>query len=102
MNPPYHSIWCFFEHILSHLSEMDVEAAGGIDLESLGLPIANDENKKLEADVQRKEKEISRLLLQIEEHSDRIQAISDHLKNVRQELQQTQVRVCVSKNYGRV
>lgn len=78
------------------ISEMALEVASGIDLESLGLPIANDENKKLEADVQRKEKEISRLQLQIDEHSDRIQAISDHLKNVRQELQQTQVGSGVS------
>jgi len=84
------------ELIQSHLSEMALEVASGIDLESLGLPIANDENKKLEADVQRKEKEISRLQLQIDEHSDRIQAISDHLKNVRQELQQTQVGSGVS------
>jgi len=75
---------------------MALEVASGVDLESLGLPIANDENKKLEADVQRKEKEISRLQLQIDEHSDRIQAISDHLKNVRQELQQTQVGSGVS------
>lgn len=84
------------ERIRSHLSEMALEVTSGMDLESLGLPIANDENKKLEADVQRKEKEISRLQLQIDEHSDRIQAISDHLKNVRQELQQTQVGSGVS------
>ena len=70
---------------------MAVDVAGGVDLESLGFPIANAENKKLEAEVQRKEKEISSLQQRIEEHSDRVQAIRDHLKNVRQELQQTQV-----------
>lgn len=64
---------------------------GEVDLESLGLPIANEENKKLEAEVQRKEREITSLQLQIEEHRDRIQAISDHLRNVRQEVQHTQV-----------
>lgn len=63
----------------------------GIDLEQLGLPVANTENKLLEAQVQRKEREISSLQLQIDENKDRVQAISDHLKNVRQELQQTQV-----------
>lgn len=70
---------------------MAVDVAGGIDLENLGLPIANAENKKLEAEVQRKEKEISSLQQRVDEHSDRVQAIRDHLKNVRQELQQTQV-----------
>ena len=66
-------------------------ASSGIDLDRLGLPVANTENKVLEAEVQRKEKEINGLQLHIDEHKDRTQAISDHLKNVRQELQQTQV-----------
>lgn len=66
----------------------------GIDLDQLGLPVANTENKQLEAQVQRKERDISSLQLQIDENKDRVQAISDHLKNVRQELQQTQV--CLS------
>ena len=69
----------------------------GIDLEGelgLGLPIANEENKRLEAEVQRKEREIAALQLQIDESKDRVQAISDHLKNVRQELQHTQVILC--------
>lgn len=65
--------------------------SGGIDLDQLGLPIANTENKQLEAQVQRKEKEINSLQLQIDENKDRVQAIGDHLRNVRQELQQTQV-----------
>ena len=69
-----------------------MEREGTIDLERLGLPVANAENKKLETEVQAKEKEIAALQLQIEEHSERAQAISDHLKNVRQELQHTQVR----------
>ena len=65
--------------------------SGGIELDQLGLPVANTENKQLEAQVQRKEREINSLQLQIDENKDRVQAISDHLKNVRQELQQTQV-----------
>lgn len=65
--------------------------SGGIDLDQLGLPIANTKNKQLEAQVQRKEREVNSLQLQIDENKDRVQAISDHLRNVRQELQQTQV-----------
>ena len=68
---------------------------GNIDLEQLGLPIANTENKQLEAGVQKKEKEISKVQLQVDEHKDRVQAINDHLRNVRQELQHTQVRLCI-------
>ncbi len=64
---------------------------GGIDLENLGLPISNTENKQLETQVQQKEKQITLLQRKADEHKDRIQAITDHLKNVRQELQQTQV-----------
>lgn len=66
---------------------------GDVDLENLGLPISNAENKNLEAQVQKKEKEISVLQRKADEHKDRIQAISDHLKNVRQELHQTQVQL---------
>ena len=66
---------------------------GEVDLERLGLPIANEENKRLEVAVEQKEKEIGRLQVQIDEHKDRIQAITDHLRNVRQELQHTQVRM---------
>ena len=61
------------------------------DMGGMGLPVANKENKKLEAEVQRKEREIAALQLQVDVHKDRTQAIRDHLKNVRQELQHTQV-----------
>ena len=66
---------------------------GEVDVESveMGLPIANAENKKLEAEVQSKEKEIASLEQQAEQLGDRVKAMSDHLKNVRQELHQTQV-----------
>ena len=76
------------------MAATQLHAGGGMDVESLdmGLPIANAENKKLEAEVQRKEKEITSLQHQAEQLGDRVQAMSDHLKNVRQELQHTQVR----------
>lgn len=70
---------------------------GGIDLENLGLPISNPENKQLEAQVRSKEKQITELQRKADEHKDRIQAITDHLKNVRQELQQTQVLMIVGQ-----
>lgn len=68
----------------------------GIDLDGFALPVANKENKELQLEVERKQKEISSLKRQSEEYADRIQAISDHLKNVQQELQHTQVTmVCM-------
>ena len=63
-----------------------------IDLDDFSFPIANEENKKLEVVNQQKTKKISHLEGQIEETSGRIQAIAEHLKNVRQELQCTQAR----------
>ncbi len=71
---------------------VDLDLGGELDLERLGLPIANEENKKLEAAVQQKEREISRLQQQVQDHKERAQALTDHLRNVRQELQHTQVR----------
>lgn len=65
--------------------------ASEIDLEHLVLPISNETNKKLEQDVHQKQQEIGKLQHQVNEHKDRIQVMSDHLKNVRQELQLTQV-----------
>ena len=68
-----------------------------VDTESpeMGLPIANAENKKLETAVQRKGREIAALQRQSEHLRDRVQAMGDHLKNVQQELQQTQVITCI-------
>ena len=71
------------------MDALDLES--GIDLEHLGLPIANTENKILEAELQRKQKEISTHDLKTLECKERVQAISDHLRNVKQELQHTQV-----------
>ena len=69
-----------------------------LDMGGMALPVANEENKKLETGVRRKEREIAALQLQIDEHKDRAQAIRDHLKNVRQELQHTQV-ASVTQSY---
>ena len=63
------------------------------DLEYISLPISNEENKQLEEDVQLKKSEISTLQQQISEHNDRIQVLTEHLKNVQQELNLTQVRL---------
>ena len=67
----------------------------GIDLDSFALPVANKENKELQHEVEKKQKEIASLKRQSEEYADRIQAISDHLRNVQQELQHTQVMVYI-------
>lgn len=71
------------------MAGLDLE--GEIDLEQLGLPISNTENKLLEAEVQRNQKEVAAHQAKIDQHKERIQAVGDHLKNVKQELQHTQV-----------
>ena len=71
------------------MAALDLDS--GIDLEQLGLPIANTENKILETEVQKKQNEISTHDLKISDNKERVQAISDHLRNVKQELQHTQV-----------
>lgn len=76
------------------MAAVRLDLGGEVDVESLemGLPISNAENKKLEAEVQRKEREITAFQRQTEHLRDRVQAMGDHLKNVQQELQQTQVQ----------
>lgn len=66
-------------------------AASETDLGYLSLPISNEYNKQLEEEVAQKQREINNLEQQISEHNDRIQVLSDHLKNVHQELQLSQV-----------
>ncbi|XP_063772396.1 coiled-coil domain-containing protein 39 [Pseudophryne corroboree] len=58
--------------------------------EGFAIPVANSENKALEDEMQRKEKEKMHLSNQLKELDDRIQAMADHLKNVRQELNYVQ------------
>ena len=71
--------------------QVDIGSAFDAEIPEMGLPIANAENKALQAEVQRKEREIAELQRQAEHLRDRVQAMGDHLKNVQQELQQTQV-----------
>eukprot|EP00062_Callorhinchus_milii_P021610 gi/632978509/ref/XP_007905952.1/ PREDICTED: coiled-coil domain-containing protein 39 [Callorhinchus milii] len=54
------------------------------------IPVANTENKDLEANVQKMEKEKIHLHNKLAEFKDRIHALTQHLKNVKQELNYTQ------------
>jgi len=67
-----------------------------IDLNGMVLPVANEENKSLEIEVQRKQKQIGDLNNQLAEYNERVDAIKEHMKNVRQELQHTQVHKTVA------
>ncbi|KAG8445148.1 hypothetical protein GDO86_010062, partial [Hymenochirus boettgeri] len=58
--------------------------------DGVAIPMANSENTALEDKMQKKHKEKFNLSNQIKEYYDRIQAMSDHLRNVRQELTYTQ------------
>uniref|UniRef100_A0A8C9RPJ1 Coiled-coil domain-containing protein 39 n=1 Tax=Scleropages formosus TaxID=113540 RepID=A0A8C9RPJ1_SCLFO len=59
--------------------------------EGFAMPVANAENKALEDEVgSRKQKEKSNVENKIYTYRDRIQAMGEHLKNVRQELSHTQ------------
>lgn len=57
----------------------------------MGLAVANEENKLLEVEVQQKQKLIGEINGQLLEYSERVAAMREHMKNVRQELQYTQV-----------
>lgn len=66
--------------------------ASDADFENLALPISDDLNKELEQEVLQKRKEIEKLANGITEHKDRLHVMGNHLVNVKQELQLTQVR----------
>ncbi|CAH1781534.1 unnamed protein product [Owenia fusiformis] len=66
--------------------------------EGFSMPVANTENKSLEESVQRKQKSIVQNKNDLRENEDRVNAMSEHLKNVRQELQHTQGLVNARKN----
>lgn len=68
-----------------------VDFESEVELDQLPLPISNTENKLLEAEVLSKQRDLSSHEVKISEHRDRIQGLGDHLKNVKQELQHTQV-----------
>ncbi|BFZ06218.1 hypothetical protein BsWGS_09257 [Bradybaena similaris] len=58
--------------------------------EGLSMPVANVENKSLENEVKKKQTLLVRCQNELAETEERIGAMSEHLKNVRQELQYTQ------------
>ncbi|GFR92728.1 coiled-coil domain-containing protein 39 [Elysia marginata] len=58
--------------------------------EGLSMPVANSDNKALENEVQKKQSKIVSHQNELSETDDRIRAMVEHLKNVRQELQHTQ------------
>ncbi|KAE8603836.1 hypothetical protein XENTR_v10014478 [Xenopus tropicalis] len=62
------------------------------------IPVANAENKTLEEEMQKKEKEKIQLSNQVKGFEERIQAMADHLRNVRQELTYTQSLVRAREN----
>ncbi|XP_066457641.1 coiled-coil domain-containing protein 39 [Eleutherodactylus coqui] len=70
---------------------MSREVLAGLNwADGFAIPVANAENKALEEELQRKQKEKMNLSNMIKDLEYRIQAMSDHLRNVRQELNYTQ------------
>ncbi|XP_014669760.1 PREDICTED: coiled-coil domain-containing protein 39-like [Priapulus caudatus] len=74
------------------IDEMKFDSSGG------KLPISNAENKELETQLHAKENELVVVKRQLDEHEDRIHAMSTHTKNVRQELENTQGLLGARKN----
>ncbi|XP_041120137.1 coiled-coil domain-containing protein 39 isoform X2 [Polyodon spathula] len=64
--------------------------------EGFAIPVADAENKVLEDELKRKQKEKANLENKLGEFEDRIHAMAEHLKNVRQELSHTQA-LCRAK-----
>ena len=58
-------------------------------LPRISVPVANEENKLLEEDIQSKTTLVLKLRAELTENEDRIYAIQEHMKNVRQEFQHT-------------
>ncbi|KAL0966765.1 hypothetical protein UPYG_G00299870 [Umbra pygmaea] len=58
--------------------------------EGFAIPVANPENEQLENELQRKQKEKLQLENKLGEIKDGIQAMTEHMKNVRQELSHSQ------------
>ncbi len=69
------------------------------DLERFGVPVSNKENKQLEAAVKEKEKHITSCQIKVDLHKERIDAVTEHLKNVKQEFNHTLVRKGASYSY---
>ncbi|CAK8671416.1 unnamed protein product [Clavelina lepadiformis] len=63
----------------SILSEMDID-------EGIEMPVANAENKRLEDELLQMQKEIGKCNNEVADHDDRIHSMTQHFKNVQQEL----------------
>jgi hypothetical protein len=63
------------------------------DVSNIALPVANTENKVLEETVGLKTIERNRLQNDLSENRGKVNALQDHIKNVRDELLATQVRL---------
>lgn len=61
------------------------------DVSNIALPVANAENKILEDAVAAKTSERNRLQTDLDENRTKVNALQDHIKNVRDELMVTQV-----------
>ncbi|RDD47548.1 Coiled-coil domain-containing protein 39 [Trichoplax sp. H2] len=62
------------------------------------MPVANKENKLLEEKIRLNEQKNTSLKMHNNEHDDRIRAMEEHMKNVRQEWQQTQAMCRARQN----
>ena len=77
------------------LSQMDWD-------EGISVPVANEENKVLEDDIQSKATLITRLRAELAENEDRIYSIQEYMKNVRQESQHTNALIHARGTKARV
>ena len=83
----------------SQPSELSLNmAASGDDGPDFLPPFANEENKQLDVEIKTKEKQLEEFTESLEENLDRINAMTEHLKNVEQEVLYTQTRVNSKKS----
>lgn len=59
--------------------------------DNIALPVANAENKILEENIARKTQEKHKFQTELNEHQSKVQALREHIKYVRDELQSNQV-----------
>ncbi|XP_041482554.1 coiled-coil domain-containing protein 39-like [Lytechinus variegatus] len=76
--------------VKSVLSDMEWDSG-------LQIPVANQENKLLEEQVAKGQKEKVKLQGEVGQNEDRVHAMSEHMRNVQQELNQTQ-NVCRARD----
>ena len=82
----------------SQPSELDMGMMASLDESPDFLPpFANEANKKLDREIKAKEKVLEEHSEQLDENVDRINAMTEHLKSVEQEVLYTQARVMSKK-----